>query len=87
MSQFPHERNRLQPSKTFFDSLSFLLTDGLNGCRVVLWSIALPPFAEEIVATLVGTANMFRQLQLARHSNTITEGCPVRPFPSLLVLC
>src|SRR5271169_1597262 len=30
MSQLPHERDRLQPSETFFDSFSLLLTEGIT---------------------------------------------------------
>ena len=51
MAHFPHQRNRLQPAKAFFDPLPLLLADGVSRCRVVRPSIALPPVRRRFCAT------------------------------------
>jgi len=51
MAHFPQQRDRLQPSETFFDALPLLLADSIAAWRVVRASMALPPLRPLFCAT------------------------------------
>src|SRR5438094_632014 len=83
MPHFAHQRNGLQPAKTFFDALPFLLAEGIAPCRVVRLSMALPPRRPRFCATC-GVTRMFRHSRTkSAVSKPLSPPTVTRPFSGM----
>src|SRR5215469_10757413 len=83
MTHFAQQRDGLQPAKTFFDALPFLLADGVAVCCVVRLSMALPPLRFRFCATC-GVIPMFRHSRTkSAVSKPLSPPTVTRPIPGI----